>query len=129
MTPTNPNRFLHGLSDVSQIVDKHCAPETIVIAPLQPQVTINTSSGSGSGLSSSLSETWIELEFRAQTTGPQNQTLTHTLGTGYFLFVNGLKQSRTAFTVQGSVLMLLEDSNIEEGDLVCFSYSTTDSIT
>lgn len=127
MTPTNPNRFLYGLSDVSQIVDRHCA-SPIIVSPRQPTVTVNTCpppSGGGGGGSS---DTWIELEFTASQTGPQTTTLTHTVSSGYFLFVNGLKQSRTAFGIDNLVLTLSSDLNIHVGDLVCFSYSTTDTV-
>jgi hypothetical protein len=64
-----------------------------------------------------------EFEFVANVAGQQNFTVPNTpLPTGYRLFLNGLRQSKSLYQLSGAIVTIPSSLGIEVGDLVTFEY-------
>jgi hypothetical protein len=116
----NRNRFLHGLSDLSKIVDDGGIPDAPIFT-VPPTTTVSLA-GSNIGTNPSSSNTWIEQELIATSDGVQVIQLDFEVGGQYFLYINGLKQSKSAYSVSGLSLLLPSTLQIESGDTICFDY-------
>lgn len=117
---TNPNRFIRGLYDLSDIVDDgydNCV-NIVENAPITP-VGVTASSPPST---SSVNETLDEFEVVITQDGPQIITLSDVPVAGYILFINGLRQSKSAYSVSGNTLILPGSLQIFAGDVIAFLY-------
>lgn len=105
----NPNRFLKGLSDISEIVDG--CPATPIPVP-------------AIGITVSGKVTMNEIEQTLTADGGQTITLPSPAPYGYMLFINGFKQSKSSYFVSGTTLTLPSSLNLFAGDVVSFVYLT-----
>ena len=123
---TNPNRFIRGLSDLSDIVDNEFdVGNTVTAAPTSPVGVVTTpTSGSGTSNPSTPSTfTLIEAEFTLTQDGGQTFTLSDSVGSAVLLSVNGLIQSKSAYSFTGSTLILPPSLNLFAGDVITFIFS------
>lgn len=118
----NPNRFIRGLSDISDIVDDCCddGPQVIESNPQGPTV-VSAPSVSTGGVSLS-SSNFVEVEVTLSQDGGQNLAIPDSAPLGYALYINGFRQSKSAYAVSGSVVILPGSLNLFSGDVVTFSY-------
>lgn len=119
---TNPNRFIRGLSDISDIVDDNCcdSPQVIESPSQNPQVVSAPSpSVGGAKLSSS---NFGEVEVTLSQDGAQILSLPDSNPLGYALYINGFRQSKSAYTVSVNAVILPGSLDLFTGDVVTFSY-------
>lgn len=116
----NPNRFIRGLSDISDIVDSPCieGSEVILQNPSTPVVVPSATPAPTSSGASSL----IQFEQTLTTDGAQILSVGDTIGTSSMLFVNGFIQHKSSYTVNTSSLTLHEELNLVTGDTIIFVY-------
>jgi hypothetical protein len=105
----NPNRFIRGLSDIGEIVDV-CTPAPVPVPAVGVVLNSNT--------------TMNEIEQTLTSDGAQTITLPGSALYGYMLFINGFKQSKSAYTVSGVTLTLPSSLDLFTGDVVSFVYLT-----
>lgn len=117
----NRNRFLSGLSDISKIVDDGGIPDA-PIALVPPPVIVSLSNSNSGSNSGSTSEVWVEQETTATLAGVQTIQLDYNVGGFYTLCINGLKQSKSAYSITGLSLLLPSTLQIESGDVIDFTY-------
>ena len=116
---TNPNRFIRGLSDLSDIVDDgldDCV-NVVLNAPVTPVVVNTTTSPVSSGAS-----TLEEIEIDITKDGAQTITISDTPTAGYSLCINGLRQSKSAYSLSGNTLILPVGLQLFTGDVVSLLY-------
>jgi hypothetical protein len=128
----NPNRFIRGLSDLSEIVDPR--PASFPLRPILDEVEVIFEPGNspivvpieggnfGSGGSNPLESTVFETTLTSD--GPQTFTLNSNPGSVYTLFINGLRQSKTAYTISETTLSLPLSLNLFAGDVISLEYIT-----
>jgi hypothetical protein len=121
---TNPNRFIHGLSDIGEIFDDKCleCPPTVESPSQEPEVVLGSApipSGGGSPLTP---DNFVEFEQTLTSNGGQNLTLEDSDFITYELFINGLRQVKAAYSLASNVLILPTTLNLFAGDVITFAY-------
>lgn len=113
----NPNRFIRGLSDISDIVDIPCnnGPEVINQSPSIPLVVPSPAPSTGT-------MSLIQFEQVLSTDGAQTLSVGETIGSSSMLFINGFLQSKTSYDVSGASLVLPSSLDVYTGDLIILVY-------
>lgn len=122
---TNPNRFIRGLADISDIVDNDFdIGQTVTTAPATPVGVVTTPTAPVVTQPSTPSAfSLIEVEFTIATDGGTTHTLSDSGISNTMLFINGLLQSKSAYTVTGVTLVLPPSLNLFTGDAITFVYT------
>jgi hypothetical protein len=118
---TNPNRFIRGLSDLTDIVDDDYDIDQIVTTPPTTPVGV-VAPPTQERDSSPSSFTLEQAEFTLAFDGAQNLSLPDVPTLGTMLFINGFLQSRTCYELVSNVLILPEDLDLYAGDLIMLTY-------
>lgn len=113
----NPNRFITGLSDISDIVDIPCNEGSQVI-PQNPSVPIVVPSPPKPEGTASL----VQFEQVLSADGAQTLSVGEPIGSSSMLFVNGFIQSKSEYNTNGAFLVLASSLNLHAGDTVILVY-------
>jgi hypothetical protein len=115
----NPNRFIRGLSDISDIVDIPCndGPEVIHKTTVIPLVVPSPAPSTVTSIAS-----LTQFEQTLTIDGAQILSIGETPGSNSMLFINGFIQSKTSYDTSGDSLILPSSLNLFAGDLIIFLY-------